>query len=187
MGTFIRKQPLRQLMSSKVASIENKRKEPPLWLLIIVFFILFSLISVGITFVALPWYIPVPRSLALPTGITLLVLGFFFLISAFRKLEMKRVFGKEIYKPEKESTLIITGIYSHTRNPLYLGSALLFLGWVFIFLLTFLLVMTFLFIVLFYFVARWEEKELTERFGEEYIKYKKTVPFFIPHLKFKRN
>lgn len=34
-----------------------------------------------------------------------------------------------------------------------------------------------------YLVAKWEEKELTQRFGEEYLQYKRRVPFIISFLK----
>jgi protein-S-isoprenylcysteine O-methyltransferase Ste14 len=37
--------------------------------------------------------------------------------------------------------------------------------------------------ILFYFVSKWEERELTERFGEEYLRYKEAVPRFIPYRK----
>jgi len=33
---------------------------------------------------------------------------------------------------------------------------------------------------LFRFAAKWEEEELTERFGDEYLSYKESVPFFFP-------
>ncbi len=40
-----------------------------------------------------------------------------------------------------------------------------------------------LFSLLFIFNAKWEERELTERFGEEYKEYKRKVPFIIPRWK----
>lgn len=163
---------------------DKERKQPPVWLMLIVFFALFSSTSIGITFFfRLPWYFPFPRLWGIMAGIILLAFGFFILISALKALKVKRAFGKELYKSKTESMLIITGIYAYTRNPLYLGSTLLFFGWFFISLFTFLLIMTFLFIILFCLVAKWEEKELAERFGEEYTRYKETVSFFIPYPK----
>jgi protein-S-isoprenylcysteine O-methyltransferase Ste14 len=41
-------------------------------------------------------------------------------------------------------------------------------------------VLTILAFVHFMFVAKWEEKELTERFGKPYRDYKQRVPFFLP-------
>jgi protein-S-isoprenylcysteine O-methyltransferase Ste14 len=43
--------------------------------------------------------------------------------------------------------------------------------------------MTVLFLVHFMLVAKWEEKELTERFGNQYRDYKQRVPFLIPGRK----
>lgn len=163
---------------------KNKRQQPPIWLFLIIFFALFLLISLGVTLLfQLPWYFSIPNILGVVVGVILLVLGFYILISALKALKLSRAFGKDIYKTKTESKLITTGIYAFTRNPVYFGSILLFLGWFFIFLFTFLLIMTILFTILFYLVAKWEEKELLERFGDEYRKYKKIVPFFIPYPK----
>jgi protein-S-isoprenylcysteine O-methyltransferase Ste14 len=49
--------------------------------------------------------------------------------------------------------------------------------------MTFILIMTILFVLLFIRVAKWEEKELTERFGDDYTRYKDDVPFFVPYPK----
>lgn len=163
--------------------LKKERKQPPLWLLVIVFFTMFSLISGGITCLfGLPWHFPV-LPLWRITCIPFLGVGFYVLINALKSLKIKRAFGKEIYKSRTQSQLITTGIYAHTRNPLYLGSLLLFFGWFLVFLLTPLLIMTFLFAILFYFVARWEEKELFRRFGDEYLQYREKVPFFIPKMR----
>lgn len=164
--------------------IGKKRKQPPIWLALIIFISLFFLISVGITLLFnLPWYFPVPYFWGFVIGIILLAIGFFFLVRALKSLTIKRAFGSDVYKSKTESKLIVTGIYSHTRNPLYLGATILFLGWFFVFLYTFLLIVTLLFLILFVLVAKWEEKELHERFGEEYEKYKESVPFFLPFPK----
>jgi protein-S-isoprenylcysteine O-methyltransferase Ste14 len=162
-------------------TIKKERKQPPLWVFIIAFFIVFALISIGLTLLfKLPWVLPIPFPWGLLIGLVLLGFGFFILISALQALTIRRAFGKEIYKTKTESQLITTGIYAHTRNPLYLGVILLLFGWAFVFLFTFLLIMSGLFIILFVLVAKWEEKELTERFGDEYHKYRNQVPFFIP-------
>jgi len=162
----------------------KRKKIPPIWLLVIIIITFFLLISIGITLLfKLPFIFPIPRFWGILIGIILLSSGFFILICALKVLTIKRAFGKELYKSKTESKLITTGIYNYTRNPLYLGAILLFFGWTFIFLFTFLLIMTFLFIAFFYFVAKWEEKELFERFGEEYQKYKKKVKFYNKTIK----
>ncbi len=163
---------------------DEEKKQPPILFILIVVFTLFLLISIGINhFFQLPRYIPIPLFWRITAGIILLAFGFFILFNALRALTVNRALGEEIYKSKTESRLITTGIYAYTRNPLYIGATLLFFGWVIIFRLTFLLIMTLLFIILFYFVAKWEEKELFERFGEEYLHYKEKVPLFIPYPK----
>jgi len=163
---------------------DEEKKQPPILFILIVVFVLFLLISIGITrLFHFLWYIPIPLLWRIMFGIILLAFGFFILGNALRALTVNRALGTEIYKSKTESRLITTGIYAFTRNPLYIGATLLFFGWFFIFRLTFLLIMTFLFIILFYFVAKWEEKELFERFGEEYLHYKEIVPLFMPYPK----
>jgi protein-S-isoprenylcysteine O-methyltransferase Ste14 len=149
----------------------------------VLFSILF-LCLIGLTrFFNLPWQVPIPRLWGIVIGLTLFAVGFALMISALKALG-KRALGKNLYQPKKESKLITTGPYAYTRNPIMLAATLLWLGWFFIFRLTFLLIVTFLFMILAYVgVIQWEEKELTERFGGEYLRYKETVPRFIPSLK----
>ncbi len=61
------------------------------------------------------------------------------------------------------------------------------MGWLLITRLTVLFILTILFLILFLFAAKWEEQELTKRFGDTYKQYKKTVPFFIPYPKRQKN
>jgi protein-S-isoprenylcysteine O-methyltransferase Ste14 len=62
-------------------------------------------------------------------------------------------------------------------------STLLLAGWFCVSRFTPLGILTVLAFVHFMFVARWEEKELTERFGKTYLDYKTRVPFLIPRLR----
>jgi len=161
----------------------KERKQPPLWLLIIIFFLLFSAISIGLTFLfKLPWSVPIPLPWGIIIGVILIGLGFYIVIQALKALSVHRAFGKEIYQIKAKSHLITQGIYAYVRNPLYLGVTIQLFGWAFILLFTFLFIMPFFFMLLFVLVARWEEKELSERFGEEYLTYKKAVPRFFPRF-----
>ena len=83
----------------------------------------------------------------------------------------------------KELELSTTGPYAHTRNPLYLGSCLIGLG----FTVaggrpTFVL----LFIIFFAWIygrsIRAEARLLNERFGDQYAKYAGSVPAFLPRI-----
>ena len=83
----------------------------------------------------------------------------------------------------KNSELTTSGPYAYTRNPLYLGSAILALGagiaahsWISAAIL-------FVYFALVYFIVmRREEKELQLRHGAAFEEYARAVPLFIPHL-----
>ena len=83
----------------------------------------------------------------------------------------------------KQEVLTVTGPYAFTRNPLYLGSAILTIGagiaacsWI-------SAVILFVYFSLFYsIVTRREEKELHLRHGVAFEEYARDVPLFIPRL-----
>ena len=84
----------------------------------------------------------------------------------------------------KQEVLTVTGPYAHTRNPLYLGSAILALGaaigmrsWI---STTILLAY---FGVFYSMVMRREEKELLARHGAKFQEYANAVPLFLPRLR----
>jgi protein-S-isoprenylcysteine O-methyltransferase Ste14 len=83
----------------------------------------------------------------------------------------------------KQEILTVTGPYAHTRNPLYLGSAILALGvgiatqsWI---SASFLLVY---FAIFYSAVMRREEKELHAKHGAAFEEYARAVPLFLPRL-----
>lgn len=77
--------------------------------------------------------------------------------------------------------LIIEGPYAYCRNPMTLGLAMLYLGiGIWIGSLSFIgLTLLFISLLLVY-VKFIEEKELEKRFGQEYLEYKRKIPFLIP-------
>src|SRR5829696_1423913 len=83
----------------------------------------------------------------------------------------------------KNAQLATSGPYAFTRNPLYLGSFLLGLGFT---IASGQLVLFLLFVALFlgiYFpVMRVEASTLAELFGKEYEGYKQSVPLFFPRI-----
>lgn len=164
--------------------MSERRKPPPLSVMVIVVFALFSATSFIVIFLlSLPYALPIPFFWSVGTGIVLLVIGFPIMISTLRSLRIHRAFGDELYKTKEESKLITTGPYAFTRNPLYLSATILFLGWSLVLMSTYLLIVTVLFLLFFRFAAKWEEEELTERFGEGYLSYKAKVPLFFPRLR----
>jgi protein-S-isoprenylcysteine O-methyltransferase Ste14 len=79
--------------------------------------------------------------------------------------------------------LIMKGPYTYCRNPMTLGTAIFYLG-VAIWLGSFSAVglgLVYPVGILIY-IKLIEERELEERFGSEYLAYKKSTPFLIPSL-----
>jgi protein-S-isoprenylcysteine O-methyltransferase Ste14 len=79
-------------------------------------------------------------------------------------------------KPDSASSLVVSGIYTLTRNPMYLGFLLVLLGWASYLsnLLSFLFLPAFI-----WYMDRFqiypEERALASLFGEEFASYKSRV------------
>ena len=88
----------------------------------------------------------------------------------------------------KNARLAVSGPYAHTRNPLYLGSFILGLGFTVAAsssLLLFLILgglFASLFLGIYWPVMRVEAATLAEMFGEEYGRYAASVPLLFPRL-----
>ena len=86
-------------------------------------------------------------------------------------------------KGRTPSQVINNGVFSHVRHPMYLGIILFYIG---LFFTTFsLLSLAFLIIIfLFYnYITSFEEKQLEQEFGKEYMKYKEKTPKWLPRFK----
>lgn len=83
----------------------------------------------------------------------------------------------------KNQVLAISGPYAYTRNPLYLGSFILGVGFTIAAGVWWLgLVFVALFLGIYLPVMRVEAEELTHIFGADYTEYAKRVPLFFPRL-----
>lgn len=83
----------------------------------------------------------------------------------------------------KNAALAISGPYAYTRNPLYLGSFILGLGFTIASGQPLLgLLFAALFLGIYLPVMRVEAETLAELFGEEYRRYASAVPLFLPRL-----
>ena len=79
--------------------------------------------------------------------------------------------------------LLTTGPFRYCRNPMTLGTILASLGLsISAATIVGILIVAALASLLLIYLKRMEEKELAERFGEEYLAYKRDVPFIIPRL-----
>ncbi len=83
----------------------------------------------------------------------------------------------------KQETLTRTGPYAYTRNPLYLGSALMALGLAVASGSRISALLLLLYFSVFYSVVmRREEAELLQQHGQAFEEYARTVPLFLPRL-----
>lgn len=88
----------------------------------------------------------------------------------------------------KNARLAVSGPYAHTRNPLYLGSFILGLGFTLAASSSLLLLLILgglfasLFLGIYWPVMRVEASTLVEMFGEEYKRYAAAVPLLLPRL-----
>ena len=79
--------------------------------------------------------------------------------------------------------LVTYGVFSWSRNPLYNGNFLIWMGFVVISgVLWFLPVAIALFAIEYSFIVRYEEGVLESIFGEEYLAYKRRTPRWMPRL-----
>ncbi|MCW4034116.1 MAG: isoprenylcysteine carboxylmethyltransferase family protein [Candidatus Bathyarchaeota archaeon] len=106
-----------------------------------------------------------------PISLTILVVGMLLIIFGW----------KEIH--EAKGKLVTSGIYSHVRHPQYLGFLLLTFGMNLEWTTFFTLLLWPVIAVVYYRLAKKEEQETEERFGEEYREYKQNVPMLIPRLR----
>lgn len=91
---------------------------------------------VGLSLAAVMWFfatrlppiLPLPLSLRLPTAIILTLAGAAIGLSGVVSFRRAQTTVNPL-KPETSTTLVSTGIYQFTRNPMYLGMLAVLLAW----------------------------------------------------------
>lgn len=79
--------------------------------------------------------------------------------------------------------LVTDGIYGYIRHPQYLGILVLTAGMLVQWVTIPTAIMWPILVILYFRLAKREEKEMEEKFGEEYAEYRQRVPMFLPLLK----
>lgn len=121
----------------------------------------------------------VPESNAQLFAVTLYFLG--TLVCLLAIYELKSNFT--IYAaPKATGALVTSGIYSLTRNPIYFGGLLMFLGWALYFAspLAFLIVVVETFVLVL--KISLEERYLVAKFGQNYACYRLRTKALIPYV-----
>src|SRR5207245_2102885 len=78
----------------------------------------------------------------------------------------------------RQDTLITTGAFAITRNPIYVGFMLIYLGFA-IAIKSWLIILRIPLLIYFYRSALAEEKIQERKYGEKYLSYKSRVPRFL--------
>ena len=116
----------------------------------------------------------VPIGARIPPGVVLLILSGYL-----AKTSLFIVFGEEREKPG----VIRKSVFGVVRHPVYLSELLLYLG---LLMLSISLAAAVVWVVAFGFlhtISRYEERLLLARFGEDYEKYMREVPMWLPRFR----
>jgi protein-S-isoprenylcysteine O-methyltransferase Ste14 len=110
----------------------------------------------------------------IPISTMIMLIGILFVVLGWRK----------IFRAKGQ--LITTDIYRHVRHPQYLGFLLITLGMNIQWITIPTLLLWPALVVLYYRLAKKEDKEMEEKFGEEYQTYSRSTPMFIPRLRIRK-
>jgi len=116
----------------------------------------------------------VPNAIRIPIGIILLVVSGYL-----ARTGLSIVFSDTREKPG----VIRKSVFGVIRHPIYLSEILLYLG---LLMLSLSLAAAFVWgiaILFLHYISRHEERLLLARFGEEYKRYMREVPMWIPRLR----
>jgi protein-S-isoprenylcysteine O-methyltransferase Ste14 len=121
--------------------------------------------------------------LLVASAVLLLVLAGVLRARINKQLGNKTLMGLPELDPEKYGRRLVTpGIYQRVRPPPYVQLLIAFLAYALFSNYLAVYVVLLLALVWLFLVVRVEEKELLDRFGEEYESYCRRVPRFIPGL-----
>jgi len=128
-------------------------------------------------------FLPVHLLISSPTNlflsVPLLVIGASLSLWPVCQFSKARGSPVPINPPKK---LVATRLYSRVRNPMLLGWFLMLFGLgILLSSISLIFIFTPIFILLnILYLKTIEEKEMEKKFGEQYLKYKRSVPMFIP-------
>src|SRR6476620_4987956 len=149
---------------------------------------IFLLIAPGTLAVYLPWYFTYwpfePRLFPVARGLggVLIVAGLTILLDSFVRFALQGLGTPAPVMPPKH--LVVTGLYRHVRNPMYVAVTALIVGQGLLFGSVALLVYgAIVWVGFFLFVLVYEEPELERQFADEYKRYRANVRRWVPRIK----
>ncbi len=174
--------PLFWLMIHPRAKSWRSRKRSPFRLLVPVWLLMW--VGIGLltspfrnaTFYSTPWTW-VPAALLFATGL-------FLYSAAGARFSWAQLGGlPELRAGHRDDRLIITGIRSRVRHPVYLGHLFEMLGWSIATGLAVCWLLTVVAIATGVVMIRLEDAELEKRFGADYVAYRQRVHAMMPKLR----
>ena len=130
------------------------------------------------------WQVASPefaKPIAQAAGASLAAMGVLLLVDSFARFAIKGLGTPAPVFPPKH--LVVSGLYRHVRNPMYVGVVSAILGQALMFASTTLAIYgAFMWLGFHLFVLGYEEPTLRETFGAEYDTFRKNVPRWIPRL-----
>lgn len=112
-------------------------------------------------------------------GIILSVTGFILIILAFRAFNLREFVG---LVPEKQTKLVVSGMYRYVRHPLYFGTIIFIAGLYLLFPSSHMLTILIISYAYIWIGSRLEEQKLREQYGESYRTYSQQVKSLIPYV-----
>jgi methanethiol S-methyltransferase len=104
---------------------------------------------------------------------TAFIIGGFWLLAAAWKV---------LYQAQREHRLATTGPYAHIRHPQYAGFVLIMFGFLLQWPTLVTLVMFPMLVYMYACLARREERDVADEFGEAYLRYTARTPAYFPSL-----
>ena len=116
---------------------------------------------------------PVPLFLRIIVALPVLIISGYLVQSGL----------KIVFREERSKLVVIrTDVFSLVRHPIYLGSILLYLGFIILSMSVIAFGIWIIIIVFYVYISRYEENILIDKLGEEYKLYMHDVPMFIPKI-----
>ncbi len=136
------------------------------------FLFLLSTITMILLHLLAPFYVIFPYPLNL-LGVFILLAG---LAIGFSVMKQFRQVNTEIHTFKKPRKLVTQGLFRYSRNPIYLGFVVCLTGiWLWLGSASpGLVVLVFVMVTNFWYI-RYEEKNMEQTFGDDYLLYKKSV------------
>lgn len=121
-----------------------------------------------------------PSFLIVAMGYLVTITGFGIMLTCIKKYFMSLSGLRSLFQDTTYPELIISGIHRYVRHPLYLGTFLFIWGLSILFPYLSLIIANTVITAYTLVAIKFEEEKLIDEFGEQYVKYKATVPKLIP-------